>query len=580
MKIDRLLQLTKDLYPTEFSDAVLLMWLSQCENSILTEINLLAVSECTELQQVTDAELSVPHPYDKLYLPYMQAMICQANGETDKYVNHMQIYNTFRDEYARWVCAVIAPAYGEARKEGYYLSAYALAKERGFAGTVDDWLESLKGLPGSPGAPGEAVLPVALAESRDGAYYTAYGEDLPDMVLGRQIIAVPQKTNTIGDLELEINDQHAFPVRLRTHDGGQTLTMPVPVGAFVQNIPYTLTFAGDCWLVDSIAGVDLPSGFINAMKNIQDEDVCGIPLLDNTGNDPRYILMHIVRSLAEKDTGILTVPSMERLYELLLEVYKRIDGISTTDDGLVIYFGKTIPEDAPDGSILIDLSGQDGGGVSKEMLEAIVAEALSEGVQDIVAEAVKEAVKDAIPQTLHNPFALTFTGAAEGSYDGSKAVTVNIPQGGVGSCLCLEDFELIDTIDFSKPEMSKPGAIKSYDVKNVTEIVVVWQNMGTGSTNTSAVFGSLQGRGPYDLFARVGTASSKKNGYTYFKVLRGCGTMVWMPPGAAGPTNYGQAAGCIYNLLPINQPISNLSIQNHSNEAYMTATGTIQVYVR
>lgn len=34
-------------------------------------------------------------------------------------------------------------------------SAYALAVEQGFTGTLDDWLESLKGDPGEPGEPGD-----------------------------------------------------------------------------------------------------------------------------------------------------------------------------------------------------------------------------------------------------------------------------------------------------------------------------------------------------------------------------------------------------------------------------------------
>ena len=38
-----------------------------------------------------------------------------------------------------------------------------------------------------------------------------------------------------------------------------------------------------------------------------------------------------------------------------------------------------------------------------------------------------------IPTTLPNPKALTFTGAATGTYDGSAPLTVNIPEGGVGT---------------------------------------------------------------------------------------------------------------------------------------------------
>lgn len=47
-----------------------------------------------------------------------------------------------------------------------------------------------------------------------------------------------------------------------------------------------------------------------------------------------------------------------------------------------------------------------------------------------IAEAAAEKVS--IPEALPNPNALTFTGAATGSYDGSQPMTVNIPSGGGG----------------------------------------------------------------------------------------------------------------------------------------------------
>lgn len=39
----------------------------------------------------------------------------------------------------------------------------------------------------------------------------------------------------------------------------------------------------------------------------------------------------------------------------------------------------------------------------------------------------------AVPEKLPNPYPLTFTGGASGSYDGSEALTINIPSGGDGS---------------------------------------------------------------------------------------------------------------------------------------------------
>lgn len=49
--------------------------------------------------------------------------------------------------------------------------------------------------------------------------------------------------------------------------------------------------------------------------------------------------------------------------------------------------------------------------------------------------------KPTVPTTLPNPNALTFTGAVEGSYDGSKALSVEIPQGGGGAEWCEEVLE-------------------------------------------------------------------------------------------------------------------------------------------
>lgn len=50
-----------------------------------------------------------------------------------------------------------------------------------------------------------------------------------------------------------------------------------------------------------------------------------------------------------------------------------------------------------------------------------------------VLDATSQLIMDEIPSELKNPHALTFTGAASGTYDGSSAVTINIPTGGGSS---------------------------------------------------------------------------------------------------------------------------------------------------
>ena len=50
-----------------------------------------------------------------------------------------------------------------------------------------------------------------------------------------------------------------------------------------------------------------------------------------------------------------------------------------------------------------------------------------------VLDATSQLIMDEIPTALKNPYALTFDGAASGTYDGSSAVTINIPTGGGSS---------------------------------------------------------------------------------------------------------------------------------------------------
>lgn len=46
-----------------------------------------------------------------------------------------------------------------------------------------------------------------------------------------------------------------------------------------------------------------------------------------------------------------------------------------------------------------------------------------------VLDATSQLIMDEMPSELKNPYALTFTGATSGTYDGSSAVTINIPTG-------------------------------------------------------------------------------------------------------------------------------------------------------
>lgn len=168
MKIKRLVGLLAELTPHAYSDSVVLMWLSQCENSILTDVFLLDPAETVEYEEITEQALLVPHPYDKLYLPYLQAQVAHANQEYDLYANLMALYNAYRYEYAQYVVNGADPGSGDAVARGYFLSAYGVAVAHGYAGTEEEWIASLKGATGAPGEPGMSAYEEAREQGFEG----------------------------------------------------------------------------------------------------------------------------------------------------------------------------------------------------------------------------------------------------------------------------------------------------------------------------------------------------------------------------------------------------------------------------
>lgn len=357
MTTKRLAELLRELTPTEFSDNILLMWMSNCENTILTDVLMASPEDCAELTELNDAKMLVPHPWDKLYLPYMQAQVAHANGEYDHYANYIALYNAYRDEYARHIIATVNPSGGEATEKGYYISAYAIAVEHGYRGTVEEWLGSLKGeqgLPGQQGKTGETTLPVARAESGDGIAYTATdagsGCTLPTVSVadnmsqisavgkGRQIVFIPYEKNASNAPTLRLNGGEVIPIRLRapqnqsSNDQSPDATIPVPTGALMCGVPYTMTFCGKYWLIDSqiaqfsCAANEYQASVMREMAEVAsgmaDGDTIGMPIINSMdGIAGDVSSAFIARSAAENASppanGSVRLPTEQRVKEML-----------------------------------------------------------------------------------------------------------------------------------------------------------------------------------------------------------------------------------------------------------------------
>ena len=153
MKLKDAISRVDGMKPNAFSNEVKVGWVNELENMVQTEIFLLAPEEMVEYtwEKNAESELLVKKPYSKLYWIYLSAMIDFTHGEYKKYEKTMELFNTWLMEYQCWYARSFRPADGGAVRMGYYLSAYGLAKLHGYTGTVEEWLESLKGLPGEPG---------------------------------------------------------------------------------------------------------------------------------------------------------------------------------------------------------------------------------------------------------------------------------------------------------------------------------------------------------------------------------------------------------------------------------------------
>ena len=112
--------------------------------------------------------LLVPYPWDGLYVHYLEAQTYYANGEYDRAANARAQYDNALGEFKRFVQRTRARC-GEVTVQQAgdggsavtmiergcdvwrWLSAYGVAVLRGFSGTPDEWLASLKGAKGDPG---------------------------------------------------------------------------------------------------------------------------------------------------------------------------------------------------------------------------------------------------------------------------------------------------------------------------------------------------------------------------------------------------------------------------------------------
>ena len=146
----------------EYSDETKLRLVAVLDGKIAVDVLLLHPSETGQFNysypEGLEMEPLVHFPHDDIYEKWMEAQIDFKNGEYEKYQNSMEQFNAAYENFVNWLLTYHTPERylgtdtdGTGESPLYYITAYGLAVKQGFAGSLAEWLESLKGAPGDPG---------------------------------------------------------------------------------------------------------------------------------------------------------------------------------------------------------------------------------------------------------------------------------------------------------------------------------------------------------------------------------------------------------------------------------------------
>lgn len=450
--------------PAEIDDTILLDWLNQVEGQILHEIFLLALSEITPYSATPTEALAAPYPYDGIYLLWMEAQVDFANGEYERYTNTMQRYNTAWNDLARHIAKCIRPVYGRAVEQGYYLSAYGIAKAHGYTGTEDEWLASLKGAAGEPGKDGkpfhwrgawEASTSYAKLDAvehngscyvwTDDADSTAGDEPGVDKLWELCAAAGAAGANGAPGAKGDTGETGPQGPQGPKGDKGDT----GPQGPQGPQGP-----AG--------SSAELPPVLGNFNAAMQDAAAGSIPVY---AGDEAWALEKLITEYNETTPLSGYIPDTAWVAEYLSKnTVQRVNGwggengIASLASNMPIGICNGTRGTPPSGMIfpaLLIFGAQSYGNVAYTCLDAngavwygsislsnytVTANKIGTPVPASAAADTGKLLQvgadgnaawgDKLPTALKNPNALTFTGAATGTYDGSAPLTVNIPAGG------------------------------------------------------------------------------------------------------------------------------------------------------
>ena len=106
MTIYEAITASQDLTGAIIDDSTMVRWLSDVDGKLTVdffkEYNWEAYTDSDKGTAESSKELIVPHPWDELYVFYLEAMTYYTNGEYDRYNNAMTMFNNALTEYKKY----------------------------------------------------------------------------------------------------------------------------------------------------------------------------------------------------------------------------------------------------------------------------------------------------------------------------------------------------------------------------------------------------------------------------------------------------------------------------------------------
>ena len=182
-----------------------------------------------------------------------------------------------------------------------------------------------------------------------------------------------------------------------------------------------------------------------------------------------------------------------------------------------------------------------------------------------------------IPTELPNPAALTFTGAVTGTYDGSEALTVEIPSGGGSEE--KRAWSQIANVDLS---LISKGNIELTGLENYTDFYIMWETPKNESSTASSFGLEINGKQIVPQSVPI-VSQSAGNSYGWLKanydglvwnVLKSNGAI----DSANRQLNYQNSLSPFNHVLDVGKATTFKLIAPLPN--YAAVSGTIKVYGR